>query len=109
MEPVRFAKTPVGRVECYYLADLHKGSIELYDMHMIDYEEAFALHPNDWVLAEDYVLETGPSAPKIIDKRNHPVFPTPESLKSKGPPVLNAALTMNQVKRKIRSGAAGAP
>ena len=108
MEPVRLGKTPVGRAECYYLGS-KEGTLELYDMHVIDYHEAVAAHPNDWVLAEDYVTPTGPSAPKIIDKRNHPAFPTPESLKSNGPPVLDASLTMNQVKRKIRTGAAGAP
>ena len=108
MEPVRFAKTPVGRVECYYLGS-KEGTLELYDMHIIDFEEALVAHPNDWVLVEDHKLPAGPGAPKIIDKRNYPVFPTPESLKASGPPVLDASLTMNQVKRRIRTGAAGAP
>jgi len=108
MEPVKFTKTPVGRVDCYYLA-CKDGTIELYDMHSIDYEEAAAARPDDWALAEDYKMPVGPTAPKIIDKRNYPVFPTPQSLKASGPPVMDAALTMNQVKRKIRTGAAGAP
>jgi len=108
MEPVRLLKTPISRVQCYYLG-CKDGSLELYDMHYIDFEEAFDAHPDDWVLADEYKMPTGPSAPKVIDKRNYPVFPTPESMKSKGPPVLDTSLTMNQVKRKIRTGAAGAP
>ena len=108
MEPVRLTKTPVVRVECYYLG-CKDGSLELHDLHYIDYEEAFNAHPDDWVLTEDYKMPAGPGAPKIVDKRNYPVFPTPESLKSSGPPVIDAALTMNQVKRKIRTGATGAP
>lgn len=108
MLPVKLTKTPVGRVECYYLGG-PAGTIELHYMHMIDYDEAFAAHPDNWVLAEDYKLNTGPTAPKIIDKRDLPVFPTPQQLSSSGPPVLDAALTMNQVKRKIRTGALGAP
>lgn len=108
MLPVRLAKTPVSRVECYYLG-AKDGSIELHDLHVIDYEEAFAAHPDDWALTEDYKLPAGPTAPKIVDKRNHPQFPTPQSLKAEGPPVIDAALTMNQVKRKIRTGALGAP
>ena len=101
-------------VECQIQDELEAilasvGTIELCDMHIIDYDEAFAAHPDDWVLVEDYKPPTGPTAPKIIDKRNYPEFPTPQQLKSSGPPVLDASLTMNQVKRKIRAGAAGAP
>lgn len=107
MEPVKFRNAP-GRVECYYLA-CKDGSIELYDMHSIDFEEARAAHPDDWAAIDDYKLPTGPTAPRVVDKRNYPVFPTPQSLKSSGPPVIDAALTMNQVKRKIRTGAPGAP
>jgi len=108
MVAVRLGKTPVGRVEAYYLGR-KDGSLELFDMHYIDYDEAAAAHPDDWALLDDYKMPSGPAAPKIIDKRDYPVFPTPESLKSNGPPVLDASLTMNQVKRKIRTGAAGAP
>lgn len=83
------------------------GTIELHDLHEIDYEEAVASHPDDWATTEDYKLITGPAAPKIVDKRDLPNFPKPQ--KSSGPPVIDAALTMNQVKRKIRTGVTGAP
>lgn len=83
------------------------GTIELHRLHDIDFEEALAIEPDDWVRVEDYKLGDGPSAPKVIDKRELPVFPQPQ--KASGPPVIDAALTMNQVKRKIRTGVAGAP
>jgi hypothetical protein len=67
-------RTPVDFVDAYYLAT-PDGSLELYEMHGIDFAEAQKAHPGDWVLVDDYKMPTGPRAPKIVDKRDKFVFP----------------------------------
>jgi|GEM_PF-6012556 hypothetical protein len=88
-------KTHVIRVDCYYLGG-KAGTIELYDLHVFDFKEAATAHPADWALVEPveslpqfkpYRMPVGPHAPKIIDKRNIPNWPTPEQMSSPAPPM----------------------
>lgn len=88
----QLAKTPVARLECYYLGR-KDGVLELNDMHLIDFEAAHAAHPDHWAPVETYKeypaykMPTGPEAPKVIDIRNHPIFPTIEEMSSVPPPM----------------------
>ena len=92
----RFRKPQVVRVDAYYLGG-EPGTVELYDMHIFDFREAADAHPQDWALVEaveslpqfkPYEMAVGPSAPKIIDKRNYPVFPTADQMGSPPPPMI---------------------
>lgn len=91
----QFKKTQVTRVDAYYLGG-EPGTIELYDLHIFDFREAATAHPNDWALVEEveslpfkpYRMPVGPSAPKIIDKRNIPNWPTPEQMSAQPPPMI---------------------
>jgi hypothetical protein len=62
-------RTPVDFVDAYFLGT-PDGSLELFQMHRIDFDEAAKTYPNDWALADEYKMPAGPSAPKIVDKRD---------------------------------------
>lgn len=89
-------KTEVIRVDCYFLGG-EAGTIELHNVHIIDFKEAFKTHPDEWALVDaiesepklkPYKMPVGPHAPKIIDKRNIPDFPTSEQMSSAAPPMV---------------------
>lgn len=62
-----------------------------------DFREAATAHPGEWALVEaveslpefkPFRMPHGPHAPKIIDKRNIPNFPTSEQMSSPAPPMV---------------------
>lgn len=73
------------------------GTIELYDLFLVDFREARKARPDDWALKEACESEpqlepykpAGPNAPKIVDKRDRLVFPSSEQMSSPPPPMLD--------------------
>lgn len=93
----QFKKTEVVRVDVYYLGNERFGTIELHNMHIIDFQDAAKAHPHDWALVEaieslpqfkPFTMPHGPRDPKLIDKRNIPRWPTPEQLRTEPPPMV---------------------
>jgi hypothetical protein len=79
----KLRKTQVTRVDCYYLGG-EPGTIELYNLHAIDFVDSAKKFPDEWALVEAveslpqfeaFKPPRGPDVLKIIDKRNIPNFP----------------------------------
>lgn len=77
---------PPPVVECFFFGN-KDGSIDILRLPRIDFDDARRSHPDDWALVEDYKLTEGPTAPKVIDKRGIPAFPTSAEMSSKPPPM----------------------
>jgi hypothetical protein len=97
------------------------GAFERHEMYKIDYDAAIETrvvkiekdgHPDYGAEKEingsaEWSLEPPPAGAKIIDKV--PRIIAPSNQPAAAPAIVERPMTANQVQRKIRSGAAGAP